>query len=681
MAIDAATATNTRRSLKAAGYQPIPLTGKRPAMDQWSKKTDTNFDEIRLWEVVYPWSTDTGILTQRTPTLDIDILIDEAATAVEDLAREMFEERGFFLVRYGKAPKRAIICRTDEPFKKMATSLISPQGSKDQKVEVLADGQQVVVFGIHPETQKPYSWFGGEPGKIRWDDLPYISADDAKEFIERAADLLVDNFGYQRPVEIKEQQSSDTGDGHSPEFHHANWAQLVANVIGGIELHDSLRDLAASLIASNIPADNVTRMLQAIMLASGTPHDERWKKRFDEITRSVVSATAKFEPEKTATGSSTEQATPYVAPAEEAIPPRAWLHGGHYIRQAATATVAPGGFGKTTLLLYETIKMAGDGLRVWYLSGEDPRIELDRRIAAHCAKHDVTLASLPGKLFVDDRASFPFFIGLSLRPGTVRFDEPSLKRFERAILADKIDVVLLDPFISFHAAQENDNGCIDAIVKRIAAVSQRTNCCIEISHHVRKPFSGQGALTIDDARGGSAIINAVRSGRIINRMSASEAEQAKVADDQRAAYIRVDRGKRNMAPADKATWFHLIDQPLRNGDHVQALMPYSFPGLMDGLSVADTEHVRGLLRAGPYRVDPRSDRWLGIAVAARMDLDVHDAADVKKIQKILGVWLKNGVMAKREIYDKQTRKNRWNYIAVTGNTEQEPGLPLENSDE
>ena len=75
-------------------------------------------------------------------------------------------------------------------------------------------------------------------------------------------------------------------------------------------------------------------------------------------------------------------ATLYVPPNPMEIPRRGWLHGGHYIRQAATATVAPGGFGKTTLTIYEAIMMVTMGLAVWYLSGEDPKVEIDRRIAA-----------------------------------------------------------------------------------------------------------------------------------------------------------------------------------------------------------------------------------------------------------------------------------------------------------
>src|SRR5215475_6953700 len=38
---------------------------------------------------------------------------------------------------------------------------------------------------------------------------------------------------------------------------------------------------------------------------------------------------------------------------------------------------------------------------------------------------------------------------------------------------------------SFHSVPENDNGSIDAVVKRLALIGYRTNSCIEISHHVR----------------------------------------------------------------------------------------------------------------------------------------------------------------------------------------------------
>jgi hypothetical protein len=100
----------------------------------------------------------------------------EAAAAVEDLARERFEERGCLLVRYGKAPKRALLFRTDEPFRKIARSFSYPNCDPKHppKIEILANGQQIVAFGTHPETNRAYSWHGGEPGEVKREDLPYM---------------------------------------------------------------------------------------------------------------------------------------------------------------------------------------------------------------------------------------------------------------------------------------------------------------------------------------------------------------------------------------------------------------------------------------------------------------------------------------------------------------------------
>src|SRR5262249_20344480 len=151
-----------RRNLKTSGFTPIPINGKRPPMEQWSKLQATE-EEIAVWEKAYPYATSTGILTRFVPTLDIDITSEPAAEAVEALARGRFEESGNFLVRVGRPPKRAILFRTDQPFKKIAAELISPNGGSGQKIELLGDGQQLVCFGKHVETRQPYRWHGGEP--------------------------------------------------------------------------------------------------------------------------------------------------------------------------------------------------------------------------------------------------------------------------------------------------------------------------------------------------------------------------------------------------------------------------------------------------------------------------------------------------------------------------------------
>jgi hypothetical protein len=280
---------DVRLRLLRAGFAPIPVEGKRPPMPEWQKHTTTNPDEIRLWDKAWHLATNTGILTRLAPTIDIDIADEAAAEAVEALAREHFEERGNILVRVGKAPKRAIPLRTDAPFPKQARSLRAPNGT-EHKIEILCDGQQVVVFGIHPETRRPYSWHGGEPGETKCEDLPYCNADHAKGFLDAVVALLVAEFGYSAAANRPERKA----EGGNGQGGHADWGYLIANIQAGRELHDSSTVLAAKLLRSGMGAGAVVNYLRAAFEASSAPKDERWQARYDDIPRDVESARKKL---------------------------------------------------------------------------------------------------------------------------------------------------------------------------------------------------------------------------------------------------------------------------------------------------------------------------------------------------------------------------------------------------
>jgi hypothetical protein len=184
-----------RLQVRRNGFDLVPLEGKVPHIKGWQEKfLITNDNEIRLWPRIYHLAPNTGVLGKYTPGLDIDIMIEAAAEAVEMLAREHFEERGDIHVRIGLPPKRLIMLRTDEPFEKLFYVFKAPDGS-EHKIEILGNGQQYVVDGIHPDTGKRYAWFGGELTSIKRQDLPYVRFEDAKEYINAAKKLLAEEFG------------------------------------------------------------------------------------------------------------------------------------------------------------------------------------------------------------------------------------------------------------------------------------------------------------------------------------------------------------------------------------------------------------------------------------------------------------------------------------------------------
>jgi Bifunctional DNA primase/polymerase, N-terminal len=147
-----------RKQLLAAGYEPLPAIGKAVKVSGWPTIEITPA-VISAWETERPDDRNTSARTRKTPFVDIDVLDEEVAEEIEAL----FDSLESTAVRIGLPPKRAIPFRAETPFKKIATVFKAPNGML-HKVEILCDGQQIVVDGIHPDTHAPYRWHGGKPG-------------------------------------------------------------------------------------------------------------------------------------------------------------------------------------------------------------------------------------------------------------------------------------------------------------------------------------------------------------------------------------------------------------------------------------------------------------------------------------------------------------------------------------
>src|SRR5262249_26329100 len=134
--------------------------------------------------------------------------------------------------------------------------------------------------------------------------------------------------------------------------------------------------------------------------------------------------------------------------------------------------------------------------------------------------------------------------------GNVIFDKAMLAEINRLVVEHQIDVVIFDPLIAFHRVPEGDNGLMEQLIKGgFGELAVNGNCCVELSQHPRKSPQGQyGEIGVNDSRGAGAITNAARSVRVINRMTAQEAELLDIAPEERRLYLRLDRDKANLAP-------------------------------------------------------------------------------------------------------------------------------------
>ncbi|KOX40269.1 hypothetical protein ADL19_32855 [Streptomyces purpurogeneiscleroticus] len=368
-------------------------------------------------------------------------------------------------------------------------------------------------------------------------------------------------------------------------------------------------------------------------------------------------------------------ATPYVWRDPRSIPRRQWLYGRHYIRRFTTATVAPGGLGKSSLALVEALAMVTGRpllgfqvpkpLRVWIWNGEDPREEIERRLAAALIHFDISPEDIGDRLFIDSGRETPIILAEKLGEG-ITVVVPIVDALTAEIRARQIDVMIVDPFVSCHAVPENDNGAIDRVTKTWARIAEATNCGVELVHHVRKAGSGQTTYTVEDARGGSALIGAVRSARVLNAMSPEEAETADIAASDRRRFFRVDDGKSNMAPpVERAEWRELVSVGLGNDDVdgpedlVGVATAWMMPGLFADIDMDDTRRVQKAIAAGSWSESVQAGNWAGRAIGEVLGIDTSPKTPGQtRVKALLKGWLKGGALKVTHEHDSRNGRSR-----------------------
>ncbi|WP_245282290.1 MULTISPECIES: AAA family ATPase [Hyphomicrobiales] len=358
------------------------------------------------------------------------------------------------------------------------------------------------------------------------------------------------------------------------------------------------------------------------------------------------------------------------------IPEREWIYGRTLIRRYVTVTVAPGGVGKSSLTIVEALAMVSGRpllhdapakqLRVWLWNGEDPKDELQRRIMAAARLHGISRDEIGG-LFVDSGLDCPIVLAKQTGSATT-IVEPVQEKLVAELRGKRIDVIVIDPFVSSHEVPENDNPAMDRVAKAWARVAARTGAAVHLIHHVRK--TGGNEISIDDARGGGALINAARVGRVLNPMSTAEAERAGV--EHRFRYVRIDDGKANLAPrAEKSAWVKIESVPLMNGsqggtgDSVGVVTAWEFPNPMDAVTVDHLRRAQAAVNAGgPYRENSQAADWVGLPIGRAMGLEVSpdgklSKADAAKVKAALAVWISNGMFEVYEAPDAKREKRKF----------------------
>jgi RecA-family ATPase len=505
---DAATAA--RKRLRRAGYHPIPTSGKRPPIAGWTDIVATDA-AIESWSKSFPGALNTGVLTKTTPAVDIDVSDSEVAAEIEALLWDMIGDRT--MVRFGQAPKRAILFRTDTPFGKMSTpSFSSPNGQKHH-VEVLCDGQQIVVLGIHPVTGNPYSWHGGEPVEVARADLPELTQAMAEAFIHKAADIM-------RTRGWTEETPRTKGGEHGV---YSDAAAEFDAIYGDRERKyalAALRGCAAELATT--PSGERNNRLNALAYRMGTMSARHWIERAEIIKELLAAAVAcglvadDGEAAARATlesGLSNGEQTPHpeledgktVPTATEPLtfidmtkwddeppPPRQWSVRDRIPLRQPTLFSGEGAIGKTLLALQlasahvlgrDWIGMLPEPGPAIYFGAEDDADELHRRLADIAAHYQVAFAHLiAGGLHLASFAGKNAILGAANHAGIIE-PTPLFGRMHDAVCEVRPKTLVIDTSADVFAGNENDRMQVRQFVGLLRRLAIDGNCSVLLCSH------------------------------------------------------------------------------------------------------------------------------------------------------------------------------------------------------
>jgi hypothetical protein len=225
------------------------------------------------------------------------------------------------------------------------------------------------------------------------------------------------------------------------------------------------------------------------------------------------------------------------------LPPREFVVDDILVREICAGLISEGGLGKSHLTLQLLVAVAtgtpflGFGTtkgRVVYVSFEDEVPEIRRRLYK-TFQYMKTKAKFDGKpidqAFNDiiKNVTIVSMVGeemylVSSKYGEVTQNEAVIEHIKKKLRGiGDIDLLVLDPFSRIHGGDENDNTLCTAVVNAVEKVKEEAvSGSVLILHHITKQATQNKDTSALAARGGSAIVNALRA--VIRLVPASEAD-------------------------------------------------------------------------------------------------------------------------------------------------------------
>lgn len=281
---------------------------------------------------------------------------------------------------------------------------------------------------------------------------------------------------------------------------------------------------------------------------------------------------------------------------DAAAPRLPWLVPGRLMRRNLTVLFAPGATGKSLLMLEWAVAAAlgpsalgasdfcglnaRERCNVLVINAEDETSVMEQRLGAICDAFKIPRNEVWGRIRLQsgkDRGSFRFKVAAKNAKSGAIEPTPEVDEIIAYCKAHGIDVVIVDPLIRTHPANENDNGEMQQVADIFEHIAAETNAAVVLPHHTKKPGRGgysEFAGSPDAGRGASAIKDASRVALTLFPMSEADGAELNVPVHIRHRYVRLDDAKMNFGLAGpEAQWFMKRTVQTANGDQTGVLVP------------------------------------------------------------------------------------------------------------
>ena len=311
----------------------------------------------------------------------------------------------------------------------------------------------------------------------------------------------------------------------------------ASNIVRGERLHESINEMAFSLVACGTHPGTVVSTLRGLMESSLVAKDERWKARYDDIPRSVTTAVEKLKEKQI---NDPDASTPAGKGKSEIIERlKSWKPADaaqvteireikYYVEgliqsHLAGSLVSQGGTGKTSILMLLGIETALGG--AWFgmavtqgafvlLSLDDAQEDLDacfamilrekaftavqveiiranvRLISLRSMKMSIKFAQKDGQSFMSTGLDHALIEGLS--------EIPNLR------------CVALDTLRQFAGGTTNDDQLVTVATKAITSVADACGCAAIVNHHGTKQGAREGVVDQYSGAGSGALADNLR---------------------------------------------------------------------------------------------------------------------------------------------------------------------------